>query len=65
MASLRRGGHGVDAVEKARQWTPDLIVLDLAMPRMNGLEAAPALRSFMPTVALILFTVFGNTPQMT
>jgi len=56
---------GVDAVEKARQLTPDLIVLDLAMPRMNGLEAARALRSFMPRVPLILFTVFGNTPQTT
>ena len=31
---------GIDAIEKTRHLTPDLIILDLAMPRMNGLEAA-------------------------
>src|SRR5580698_3789096 len=31
---------GLDAIEKARGLSPDLIVLDLSMPRMNGLEAA-------------------------
>ena len=31
---------GVDAIEKAKQLKPDLIVLDLAMPRMNGVGAA-------------------------
>jgi two-component system chemotaxis response regulator CheB len=39
---------GVDAIEKARALKPDLVVLDLAMPRMNGVEAASELRAMMP-----------------
>jgi len=39
---------GVDAISKAEQLSPDLVILDLAMPEMNGLEAAGALRFIMP-----------------
>jgi DNA-binding NarL/FixJ family response regulator len=48
--------HGVDAIEKAQQLSPDLIILDLSMPEMNGLEAASALRYMMPDVPLFLLT---------
>ena len=48
--------HGVDAIEKAQQLSPDLIILDLAMPEMNGLEAASALRYILPGVPLFLLT---------
>jgi DNA-binding NarL/FixJ family response regulator len=48
--------HGVDAIEKAQQLSPDLIILDLSMPEMNGLEAASALRYIMPDVPLFLLT---------
>ena len=34
---------GVDAIEKAKETKPDLILLDLAVPRMNGAEAASVL----------------------
>src|SRR5260370_19401661 len=46
----------VDVIEKAQQLSPDLIILDLAMPEMNGLEAASALRYMMPAVPLFLLT---------
>ena len=49
--------HGVDAIEKAQQLLPDLIILDFVMPEMNGLEAAGALKYMMPTVPLFLLTV--------
>lgn len=47
---------GLDALEKVRSLSPDLIILDLAMPRMNGFEAARKLRSFSH-VPIILFTI--------
>jgi DNA-binding NarL/FixJ family response regulator len=51
---------GRDAIEKAQQLHPDLIVLDLSMPVMNGLEAARVLRELMPSVPIIMFTFYAN-----
>jgi DNA-binding NarL/FixJ family response regulator len=47
---------GTDVVVQAQELKPDLIVLDLSMPRMSGLEAARALQRVMPTVPKILFS---------
>jgi CheY-like chemotaxis protein len=52
--------NGRDAIDKARVLRPDLIVLDLSMPIMNGLEAAPVLRRMLPTAPIILFTLYVN-----
>lgn len=52
--------NGLEAVEKARTLKPDLIVLDLAMPEMNGAEAASVLKKRMPKVPIILFTMYGE-----
>ena len=51
---------GIDALEKARALKPDLVVLDLAMPRMNGVEAASELRAIMPRVPIVLFTMYDD-----
>ena len=50
--------HGCEAIEKAASLRPDLIILDLSMPVMNGLEAAPLLIKLLPRVWLILFTSY-------
>ena len=47
---------GLGAIREAERLRPDLIVLDLSMPVMNGLEAAVTLRKMLPAVRLILFT---------
>jgi CheY-like chemotaxis protein len=52
---------GLDAIEKAKAQQPDLIILDLAMPRMNGLDAARVLRAEMGGVPIILFTMFASS----
>ena len=48
--------NGRDAVEKAKSIKPDLIILDLSMPVMTGLDAAPLLRKLLPDTPIILFT---------
>jgi two-component system nitrate/nitrite response regulator NarL len=48
--------HGREALEKAPSRRPDLIILDLTMPVMNGLDAAPRLIKLLPDVCIILFT---------
>jgi DNA-binding NarL/FixJ family response regulator len=52
--------NGLDALEKARDLHPDLIILDLAMPRMNGLQAARELRAALNNAPIILFTMFAD-----
>lgn len=52
---------GAKAVEQAAIVQPDLIVLDLAMPKMNGLQAAPILRHPLPSVPIILLTLYAGT----
>jgi DNA-binding NarL/FixJ family response regulator len=51
---------GRDAVENAPRLRPDLIILDLSMPVMNGLEAALLLVKILPNAGLILFTAHGG-----
>jgi DNA-binding NarL/FixJ family response regulator len=48
--------NGRDAIEKAEKVKPDLIILDLIMPVMTGLDAAPLLRQLLPDTRIILFT---------
>jgi two-component system, NarL family, nitrate/nitrite response regulator NarL len=55
--------HGCEAIEKAASLLPDLIILDLSMPVMNGLEAAPLLIKLLPRVWIILFTSH-NLPEV-
>jgi CheY-like chemotaxis protein len=51
---------GLDAIEKARSLRPDLIVMDLSMPRMNGLEAASQLTHIIPEVPILLYTMHAD-----
>jgi DNA-binding NarL/FixJ family response regulator len=51
---------GRDAIEKAKELHPDLIVMDVSMPIMNGLEAARILRHIMPSVLVILCSLHTN-----
>jgi DNA-binding NarL/FixJ family response regulator len=53
-------GDGVEAIQKARELKPDLILLDFSMPYMNGLEAASVLKKMLPNVHIIAFTMFAD-----
>ena len=52
--------NGQEAVAMAQELRPDVVVLDLSMPVMNGLTAARVLKETIPAMPLILFTSFGN-----
>ncbi|HWF13517.1 MAG TPA: response regulator [Candidatus Acidoferrales bacterium] len=49
--------NGRDAIERVRNAKPDVIVLDVSMPIMNGLAAAPFLHDMAPLAPIILFTL--------
>jgi DNA-binding NarL/FixJ family response regulator len=52
--------NGHDAVELTRRLKPDVVLLDYAMPIMNGLEAARLISASTPQCGLILFTMFAS-----
>lgn len=57
---VREAVDGLDAIEKAKNSKPDLILIDLAMPRLNGAEAATVLKNDMPETPVILFTLYTD-----
>ena len=52
--------NGEEAIEKAWELKPDLVLLDVAMPRTNGIVAASVLKEMMPEVRIILFTMYTD-----
>ena len=52
---------GLAAVELASELQPDLVMLDLAMPRMDGLEALPLIRAAVPGVRVIVLSGFNQS----
>lgn len=51
---------GVEAVEQARALRPDVVLLDVAMPRMDGLQALPLIREAVPGVRVIVLSGFNE-----
>ena len=51
---------GRDAVNKARELNPDVIVLDFAMPEMNGLQSAWEIARLSPSTPILLFSMFPS-----
>jgi DNA-binding NarL/FixJ family response regulator len=60
---IGEASDGAEAVEKAKELNPDVMVLDVTMPRMNGLEACRVLRHQAPQLE-ILFVTQHDSPQM-
>lgn len=52
---------GCEAIEVAGRLRPDLVVLDLLMPVMNGLDAARELKRVLPTVPLIMYSALDDS----
>ena len=51
--------NGAEAIELARQAQPDVVVLDLTMPVMDGLEALPGIREAAPDARVIMLSAHG------
>lgn len=55
--------NGEEAVQKAAELRPDLIILDVTMPVLNGLEAAKRIRAFLPSVPILMLSMHDG-PQI-
>ena len=56
---------GADAIEKTRELKPDLILLDLAMPRANGVVVASVVKDIAPNIRIVLFTMYSKAIRRT
>ncbi len=52
--------NGAAAVKQVQALNPDVVILDLSMPVMNGLDAARKIASIAPKTAIVLFTVHAS-----
>ncbi|GHH95345.1 response regulator transcription factor [Streptomyces capillispiralis] len=57
---VAEAADGVEALEQAREHRPDLAVLDIAMPRLTGLQAARELSRALPDTRILVLTMYDN-----
>ena len=55
---------GIDAVRKALKLRPDVVVMDLVMPRKNGVAATEEIRAAAPEVKILILTTFGTSDDI-
>ena len=56
--------NGLEAIEQAKQSQPDIVLLDLVMPKMGGVEATPQIIAASPQARVIILTSFGEDDQV-
>jgi NarL family two-component system response regulator LiaR len=64
MEVLGEGANGVEAVELANQFNPDVILMDLLMPVMDGVEATTRLLERNPQTRILILTSFGEDDKL-
>ena len=53
-------GDGLDAVEKAGEFLPDVVIMDAQMPKMDGVEATRQIKQTLPSVGVLFLSVFDH-----
>jgi len=56
---VAKTADGVEAVRLAKELLPDVAVIDVAMPRLNGIEAARQIKASCPATAILMVSAFG------
>jgi DNA-binding NarL/FixJ family response regulator len=55
---------GLDAIEKARQLNPDVVLMDISMPRLDGLDTTRELRRALPRTQVVAVTQYEDVPGL-
>lgn len=53
-------GNGEEAIELARRTLPDVILMDIRMPKLDGIRATQAIKQEMPNVAIVILTIYDD-----
>jgi DNA-binding NarL/FixJ family response regulator len=62
---VAEAGNGTDAVALARKLQPDLALLDIAMPQLNGIEATMRIRAECPKTRVVILSMHTSAPYVT
>src|ERR1700722_490991 len=54
---IGEAADGQDAIEQARELRPDLVIMDISMPRVDGLAAAREIKEMCPEAAILIFSM--------
>ena len=64
METVGEAENGREAVERARELAPDIVIMDLMMPELSGAEATKIIHGEFPDVKVIVLTSFGSSAEM-
>lgn len=57
---VKVAGDGIEAMDAVEEIIPDLVLMDVKMPNMNGLEATHAIMARNPSIPIIMMTAYGE-----
>lgn len=60
MEVIGEAGDGEEAVELANRLQPDVVIMDISMPRLNGIEATKRIKVLQPNTALLILTAYDS-----
>lgn len=61
LAVVNEAHNGLDAVRMVRRIKPDIVVMDISMPDLNGIDATLQIRKYCPNVKIIIFTMYPDS----
>ena len=62
---VAEAGDGAEAVAKAKEFRPDLILMDVMMPGMSGIDACQEIKNALPEIGVVMLTASGNQESVT
>lgn len=65
MEVVGEAGDGEEAVQLATRTRPDVIIMDITMPKLNGIEATKQIKAAMPSSAILILTAYDNDQYVT
>src|SRR5437016_4111169 len=59
--SVAEAATGVEVVDKVKEASPDLVIMDVRMPELDGIEALSRVKASSPKTAVLIMTAFGSS----